>query len=573
MALSVNTNVTSQTVQKNLNKAGDSLSTSMTRLSSGLKINSAKDDAAGMQIANRLTSQVKGMTVAIANANNGTSIAQTAEGAMQESTNILQRLRELALQSANGDKSADDRASLQQEFTAKVGELTRISSTTTFGGRNLLDGSFQNQSFQVGADANQTISFGMTDISATGLKGSFGEANATGGITQLAAKVTGGAIDLSGTTTPNTLATAAAYATPTADQVLTFGGASTGSVTLTSAEDSAAKAADKINLSSGTTGITAKENAGKLELSSTAAFTVSSSIAGNFATAATASAAGTPVTGLAKDADINVNGTKISLTAGMKLEGTGGVIETINAQTTAAGKTGVTASAQDGRLVLTSQDGKAVSLTDQADTPEGKGALAQLGLAAGKTEAKLTADTSVTMNGVEVKFKKGDSMDSIVSSINSASTGVTASKNADNTLKLFSTKDITVGDGSAGTGLDSLGLTAKTTSSNTVETSVASLSILSAEGAQQSIQALTGAIQQIDTQRSELGAVQNRFDSTVSNLQSISENSTAARGRVQDTDFASEAAELTKQQTLQQAATAILSQANQLPSAVMKLLQ
>ena len=576
MALSVNTNVTSQTVQKNLNKAGDSLSTSMTRLSSGLKINSAKDDAAGMQIANRLTSQVKGMTVAIANANNGTSIAQTAEGAMQESTNILQRLRELALQSANGDKSADDRASLQQEFTAKVGELTRISSTTTFGGRNLLDGSFQNQSFQVGADANQTISFGMTDISATGLKGSFGEANATGGITQLAAKVTGGAIDLSATTTPNTLATAAAYAAPAATEVLTFGGAGTGTVTLTAAEDTAAKAADKINLSSGTTGVTAKDNAGKLELSSTASFTVASSVAadgGNFKTAAATSTAGTPVTGLAKDADINVNGTKISLTAGMKLEGAGGVIETINAQTTAAGKTGVTASAQDGRLVLTSQDGKAVSLTDQADTPEGKGALAQLGLAAGKTEAKLTADTSVTMNGVEVKFKKGDSMDSIVSSINSASTGVTASKNADNTLKLFSTKDITVGDGSAGTGLDSLGLTAKTTSSNTVETSVASLSILSAEGAQQSIQALTGAIQQIDTQRSELGAVQNRFDSTVSNLQSISENSTAARGRVQDTDFASEAAELTKQQTLQQAATAILSQANQLPSAVMKLLQ
>jgi len=576
MALSVNTNVTSQTVQKNLNKAGDSLSTSMTRLSSGLKINSAKDDAAGMQIANRLTSQVKGMTVAIANANNGSSIAQTAEGAMQESTNILQRLRELALQSANGDKSADDRASLQQEFTAKVGELTRISSTTTFGGRNLLDGSFQNQSFQVGADANQTISFGMTDISATGLKGSFGEANATGGITQLAAKVTGGAIDLSATTTPNTLATAAAYAAPAATEVLTFGGAGTGTVTLTAAEDTAAKAADKINLSSGTTGVTAKDNAGKLELSSTASFTVASSVAadgGNFKTAAATSTAGTPVTGLAKDADINVNGTKISLTAGMKLEGTGGVIETINAQTTAAGKTGVTASAQDGRLVLTSQDGKAVSLTDQADTPEGKGALAQLGLAAGKTEAKLTADTSVTMNGVEVKFKKGDSMDSIVSSINSASTGVTASKNADNTLKLFSTKDITVGDGSAGTGLDSLGLTAKTTSSNTVETSVASLSILSAEGAQQSIQALTGAIQQIDTQRSELGAVQNRFDSTVSNLQSISENSTAARGRVQDTDFASEAAELTKQQTLQQAATAILSQANQLPSAVMKLLQ
>ena len=127
MALTVNTNLASLNVQKNLTRASDALSTSMTRLSSGLKINSAKDDAAGMQIANRLGNQVKGLNVAIANANNGVSIAQTAEGAMQESTNLLQRLRELALQSANGDKSEADRTSLQQEFTAKVRELTRIS--------------------------------------------------------------------------------------------------------------------------------------------------------------------------------------------------------------------------------------------------------------------------------------------------------------------------------------------------------------------------------------------------------------------------------------------------------------
>ena len=146
MALSVNTNITSLGVQKNLNKASDALSQSMNRLSSGLKINSAKDDAAGMQIANRLNNQVKGLNVAISNANNGVSIAQTAEGAMQESTNTLQRLRELALQAANGDKSDADRVSLQQEFTAKVGELNRIASTTTFGGRNLLDGSFRRRS-------------------------------------------------------------------------------------------------------------------------------------------------------------------------------------------------------------------------------------------------------------------------------------------------------------------------------------------------------------------------------------------------------------------------------------------
>ena len=583
MALSVNTNVTSQTVQKNLNKAGDSLSTSMTRLSSGLKINSAKDDAAGMQIANRLTSQVKGMTVAIANANNGSSIAQTAEGAMQESTNILQRLRELALQSANGDKSADDRASLQQEFTAKVGELTRISSTTTFGGRNLLDGSFQNQAFQVGADANQTISFGMSDISATGLKGSYGEANVAGSSkTLLAANVTGSVAGLApavGAAT-NTVA-GAAYVKPGAgaDETITFGGGGTGTVVLTSAEDTAAKAADKINLATATTGITAVDNGGKLELSGAAAFTVASDIAsdaGNFKTTATNSTVTPPAGGgLATAADISINGTTVKLTAGMTLGGTtndgktDGVIFAINAQTTA---TGVVASQKDGRLVLTSTDGKAVNLSNP-ETTAGKGALAKVGLTAGSTQAQLTADTSVSLNGTEVKFKKGDSMDAIVSSINSASTGVTASKNADNTLKLFSTKDITIGDGSAGTGLASLGLTDGKTTANTVETTVSDLSVLTAAGAQQTIQALTGAIQQLDTQRSELGAVQNRFDSTVSNLQSISENSTAARGRVQDTDFASEAAELTKQQTLQQAATAILSQANQLPSAVMKLLQ
>ena len=555
MALSVNTNVTSQTVQKNLNKAGDSLSTSMTRLSSGLKINSAKDDAAGMQIANRLTSQVKGMTVAIANANNGSSIAQTAEGAMQESTNILQRLRELALQSANGDKSADDRASLQQEFTAKVGELTRISSTTTFGGRNLLDGSFQNQAFQVGADANQTISFGMSDISATGLKGSYGEASASGGVNELSATVVGGSNDAAKFKTAGAVAF-----TSVAAQTLTINDTDFDFAIGTKVGE----AVTAINKQSASTGVTASlDSTGtKLNLSSDATFKAKGSTA--------ESGYGTELTGTVggEIGEINVNGVKVDIEAGKTLAETAGLIA---AEKT---KTGVDASVKDGRLVLTSTDGKAINLADGAGT-DGPGSLSKLGLTAGSTQAKLTNDTSVSFNGVEVKFKKGDSMDTIVSSINSASTGVTASKNADNTLKLFSTKDITIADGSAGTGLASLGLTttAKTTTANTVETTVSDLSVLTAEGAQQTIQALTGAIQQIDTQRSALGAVQNRFDSTVSNLQSISENSTAARGRVQDTDFASEAAELTKQQTLQQAATAILSQANQLPSAVMKLLQ
>ncbi|MEJ3575777.1 flagellin [Pseudomonas fragi] len=581
MALSVNTNVTSQTVQKNLNKAGDSLSTSMTRLSSGLKINSAKDDAAGMQIANRLTSQTKGMTVAIANANNGSSIAQTAEGAMQESTNILQRLRELALQSANGDKSDADRASLQQEFTAKTGELTRIAQTTTFGGRNLLDGSFQNQSFQIGADANQTISFGMSDISAVGLKGSYSEANVAGSATKLSASVTGSPVTLPGgtpagpsTTSPYTAT--AAYAAPTAgDETFQINGAD-----VTIADGAGIDAAMLAINGVAATGVTATKDAGGTNLiltSNTGAIAITGTTTTGLQAATAGGGVVTPgaaaVPGkLAADTSININGKEVAF---KKDDNMAAIAKAIN-DTDDSDKTGVRAAVNsEGRLQLTSSDGKAIKLGNGDAATGGSGALAKLGLSSGTSEAKLGSATSISLNGTEVKFTSGSTMADVVSSINSASTGVTASLADDGSLKLFSTKNITIADGSAGTGLSSLGLTdaAKSTTAVKMESTVADLSVLTAADSQRTVQALADAIQQIDTQRSALGAVQNRFTSTVANLQSISENSTAALGRVQDTDFASEAAELTKQQTLQQASTAILSQANQLPSAVMKLLQ
>ncbi|MBM5460626.1 flagellin FliC [Pseudomonas sp. P66] len=152
MALTVNTNVTSLNVQKNLNRASDALSTSMTRLSSGLKINSAKDDAAGLQIATRMTSQIRGQTMAIKNANDGISIAQTAEGAMQEQVNILQRMRELALQSRNDSNDSTNRTSLDNEFKEMAAELTRIAQSTQLNGKNLLDGSASVMTFQVGSN-------------------------------------------------------------------------------------------------------------------------------------------------------------------------------------------------------------------------------------------------------------------------------------------------------------------------------------------------------------------------------------------------------------------------------------
>lgn len=586
MSLSVNTNITSLGVQKNLNKASDALSTSMSRLSSGLKINSAKDDAAGLQIANRLTSQIKGLTVAVKNANDGISIAQTAEGAMQESTSILQRMRELALQSANGSNSEDDRTSLQQEFTALSGELTRISTSTTFGGRNLLDGSFSNTSFQIGSSANETISFGMGNVSATGLKGTYSEANVKSAVTDLSASVTSNVVKFPDVTTT------ASPAVARVESGTTFTAGTAGSFTVNGAsvvldgtEVDAAAVATKINgalTAFSNTTLTANGSSGSLVFTDTAGtdVVIGGTPAANFGLAtlsvttagSPATTAGTaPGTTLGAVAQISINGQNVDFTATDDLAAIKAAIDQANTDH----NTGVTATINKGRIELSSTDGKAIELANGSGTG-GAGGLAKLGLSSGTTEAKLIDATSISINGSEVKFSAGSTMDDIVSTINSASTGVSASKNADNTLQLFSDSNITIADGSAGNGLNTLGLTtaaAAVTEATTMETTVADLSILDPSTAQQAIQALDGAIQQVDSQRAQLGAVQNRFDSTVSNLQSISENSSAARSRVQDADFASETAELTKQQTLQQASTAILSQANQLPSAVLKLLQ
>src|SRR5690554_5916952 len=213
MALTVNSNIASLNAQRNLGTSTSNLSTSLERLASGSKINSAKDDAAGLQISNRLTSQINGLNVAVKNANDGISIAQTAEGAMQESTNIMQRMRDLALQAANGSNSAKERAALQQEFSALSGELTRIAETTAFGGRKLLDGNFGNTSFQIGSNANETVSFGLNSVSASSLKGTYSTANVAGEASQLSASVVGGVI-ADGVAVPAADVTAYVAATP-----------------------------------------------------------------------------------------------------------------------------------------------------------------------------------------------------------------------------------------------------------------------------------------------------------------------------------------------------------------------
>ena len=169
MALVINTNVMSLNAQRNLTTSGNQLSTSLQRLSSGLRINSAKDDAAGLAISERFTSQIRGLNVAARNANDGISLTQTAEGAMAETSNILQRMRELSLQSANSTNSSSDRQALQEEVVQLQSEINRIAQSTEFNGQRIIDGSFSGASFQIGANANQTITFAIGSVKASSI--------------------------------------------------------------------------------------------------------------------------------------------------------------------------------------------------------------------------------------------------------------------------------------------------------------------------------------------------------------------------------------------------------------------
>ncbi|MGL5369865.1 MAG: flagellin hook IN motif-containing protein, partial [Plesiomonas shigelloides] len=254
MAITVNTNVTALNAQRNLNKTNNALNVSIQRLSTGSRINSAKDDAAGLQISNRLTSQINGLDVAAKNANDGISIAQTAEGAMQESTNIMQTMREKALQSANGTNSADDRAAIQKEVSALSTELDRIANTTSFGGQKLLDGSFGSRALQVGSEAGETINLSLNSTKASDLKGTIASKS-------LSATDLG---TVSGT----------GSATISDDLTIKAGGKS---IVISAAKLEAAygskadpaalgKLAEEINKQSGDTGVTAVAENGKLEL-------------------------------------------------------------------------------------------------------------------------------------------------------------------------------------------------------------------------------------------------------------------------------------------------------------------
>jgi flagellin len=505
MALSINTNIASLNAQRNLGAIQGTLNKSLQRLSSGLRVNSAKDDAAGLAISNRMSSQIRGLNQAARNANDGISLAQTAEGAMQEVTNNLQRIRELAVQSANDSNSSEDRASLNAEVTQLVAEIERVASTTSFNGKMLLDGSFGTATFQVGSEQGETISFSMVSVRSSSLgvgSGSSYSTNLTGsevGATALSA----------GDLTINGYEVGAA----SDDGVSLEGTLSVHTATTLDSAASGIAVAAAINAITGDTGVTATVNA--------------TTVAGTAVTAfGTAVAAG----------DITINGVDIGALAAAAdaAERGSDMAAAINV---VSNQTGVTATfnTTTGAVALTAADGRNITIEKSANAGAND---ATTGLTTGVADATLGSDT--TRSSVD--------LDSISSS------GVTVGGANDGNAGLTAHVGYTAATASAGAG-------------------VSSLDITTVGGASSALAIVDAAIATIDSARGDLGAIQNRFESTIANLQNVAENVSAARSRIVDADFAAETAAMTKAQVMQQAGVAMLAQANMLPQAALSLIQ
>jgi flagellin len=475
MAQIINTNISSLTAQRNSNRTQNDLSTAIARLSSGLRINSAKDDAAGLSISDRMTAQIRGINQAARNANDGISLAQVAEGALGSVTGNLQRMRELAVQSATSTNSASDRVALQQEVAQLATEIDRVATQTQFNGLNLLDGSFTAQQFQVGANAGQTITIASIASARASSLGVYQGFNAV-------SQSIGTAND-----TPQAL-----------------------SVTLGSGP----------TIALGNVAIDAKAQAAAI---------TNANIAGMVATAnATTVAAGTSTAAAsgAGTATYTVNGVAISIAgvngAGALASNRANAVAAINAQSAA---TGVVATDTGSGVSLTAADGRNVSLAYAAGTFTGSAA-ADFGLSA-------VAVTGGTLN-----------------------LNYTAPSGVSGSVVFAQTGGLNTSLAIAGTG-----------------TAVSAIDVSTVAGSNAALSAIDAALSTIDSSRAALGAVQNRFSSTIENLQTASENLSASRSRIQDADFAAETAALSRAQVLQQAGTAMVAQANQMPQLVLQLLK
>lgn len=482
MGAVINTNISSLNAQRNLNTSQTALSTSLQRLSSGLRINSAKDDAAGLAISERFTSQIRGLDQAKRNSNDGISLLQTAEGSLQSTGDILQRVRELAVQSANATNSAGDRKAIQAEVGQLLSESDRIAQTSEFNGLKLLDGSFGSAQFQVGANAGQTI----TATTANFRTNNYGnnEYKTNGVAASATAAYTAGTFDIQG------LATQAITVSDT---------------------DTAKTVAATVNGFSAVTGVTAEAET-KSQLSFVAGESYSLALTSDNTTAANVSFAVTANT-------------------------SSGLAAAVSAINDASSKTGVTAKLNDASdgVILTNATGNNISIVNNS------------------TVATATFDNQ----NLDADGNAQGAADAAVATGGTASTSI-------GYVKLNSDKGFAVG----GT-ITATDFTAASATLNTVST----IDVSTVAGAQAALKIVDSGLASVNGQRATFGALQSRFESAVVSVQTTSENLSASRSRIQDTDFAAETAKLTRGQILQQAGTAMLAQANSLPNGVLSLLR
>ena len=517
MSTVINTNLASLAAQRNLSAAGSDVQTALERLSSGLRINTAKDDAAGLAISERFTSQIKGLQQAKRNANDGVSLAQTAEGSLGETSKLLQRMRELAVQSANGTNSATDRAALQSEVNQLKSEIDRITTATQFNGQKLLDGTFTDKNFQVGANSNETVAINITATNTGTLANN--ELESVGGT--VSSGLTSVTIGEAAVANGVGMATSAgSFVGAIITQNLTITG-SLGSVdSITVAGSSTAESiAETANKQTGSTGVQATAiTKARLEVEDAGTVTFTLLGSGSQSISATLSSAD-------------------DLTA---------LRDAINGST---GQTGVSATGTGAQLELTNATGKDIKITNMANTGTADAATV------GAVRA-LTADG--TVNGTQA------AVNLVQAANDSATFAGTVTFDSDNAFSV--TSSIATAVGAIAGGAAGVAATSSATLLSTVDVSTES-------GAQTAIDVIDAALQSVSTQRADLGALQARFDSIISNLTTGVENQSAAQSRIRDADFAQETAALTRAQILQQAGTAVGAQANAAPQNVLALLQ
>lgn len=478
----INTNIASLNAQRNLNESQRDANVAFERLSSGLRINSAKDDAAGLAISTRFQSQISGLNVAQRNASDGISLAQTTEGALAEVINNLQRIRDLAVQSANATNSASDRLALDQEVQQRVQEIERIADQTSFNGLKVLDGSFGEQTFQVGANAGDTIEVDLSRGSKT---------DQIGGLAQSGSRDVG------------------ANALADGDLTISVGTSEAYKIPGTEGDTSALAKAEAIE----------RANIPGLP-------TVSATNVNQVAFTEIAGATGSGIRTYSADISVGTTSYEVSVTAD-------DTTDTITDQefaeaVNAAGIEGLSATTGSTGVVFTQEDGKNFTVTGQDVTTSsgGSGLLGTAGFSSGSVNTVQRGQISI------------EALDTVTIGGN----------NPDNAGFLD-------GEVIAVTG------------------ALENIDIKTVAGANDAIKRVDSALTTINSIRSELGAVQNRFESTIANLSTTSENLSAANSRIRDADFAKETAELARTQVLQQAGLSVLSQANARPQQVLQLLQ